>query len=283
MADFDVSFPDGQYLAHGISLDITLKLSDAFHKSSDPQPIIDGIADPDVRAVAQRITNNLAHHPARGRKNLPDYINWGYLSERVRRYNQEPSDDLLYRIGTHVDALTLEDQDLIRCQQQGYLNPEQRFRVLNWIVRQGFEVQGDLALLFFGKEQLAGWLQRSQQSYPDFEFFLAFEFLQKEQSGVDAGICFTMHWIPQPGAPEPNVECDFPWKLDWEPGDMFWADWMPGGNQFDFCLDCYPNQESFATPNSFCEEGDRYTTLTDEEADLMSISEVLGHFASVSA
>ncbi|MBD1838880.1 hypothetical protein [Coleofasciculus sp. FACHB-501] len=278
---FEIGFPSGQFAAHGIDLDVAMALEEAFHRGTDPQPIIDSIADPAVRAKAQRISNKLAEHPARGQRNSG--VNWGYVTERVRRYNQKPSDDLLYRIGTHCDVLLPEDLDLIRCQQQGYLNPEQRFRVLNWIVRQGFKVQDDLALLLFGREQLAGWLERSQQSYPDFEFFLAFEFLQKEQSGVDAGICFTMHWIPLAGAPEPNVECDFPWKLYWESGDMFWADWFPGGNQFEFNLSVYPNQQSFATPNSFCEEGDRYTTLTDEEAELISVAQVLRHFAAVPA
>ena len=68
MADFDVSFPDGQYLAHGIGLDTAIALSDAFHKSSDPQPIINSIADPEVREVALRITANLAQHSARGKR-----------------------------------------------------------------------------------------------------------------------------------------------------------------------------------------------------------------------
>ena len=48
---------------------------------------------------------------------LPDSLNWDYLLERVRRYNEKPSDDLLYRIGTHVNILTLEDQDLIERNQ----------------------------------------------------------------------------------------------------------------------------------------------------------------------
>ncbi|MBD1893061.1 hypothetical protein [Coleofasciculus sp. FACHB-SPT9] len=68
MADFDVSFPDGQYLAHGCDLNTAIALSDAFHKGSDPQPIIERIADPEVRVVAQRITNNLSEHSARGKR-----------------------------------------------------------------------------------------------------------------------------------------------------------------------------------------------------------------------
>ncbi|MBD1903785.1 hypothetical protein NDI44_27060 [Trichocoleus sp. DQ-A3] len=283
MTDYEVGFPDGQYIAFGVDLDAAIELADAFHKNLDPQPIIERIEDAEVRGVAQRITQNLLNHSGRGKRNSTDSINWGYVTERVRRYNQKPSDDLLYRIGTHCDVLISEDQDLIQRHQQGSLNPEQRFRVLNWIVCWGLEIEGDLGLLIFGRNQLQEWLERSQQSYPDFEFYLAFEFLQKEQSGVEAGICFTLHWIPQPGAPEPSVECDFPWKFYWEPGDMFWNDWMSGGNQFEFCLECYPNQESFASPNSFCEQGDRYTTLTDEEADLMSVAQVLGHFAAVPA
>ena len=91
--------------------------------------------------------------------NLPDYINWGYVTDHVRLYNQNPSDDLLYRIGTHVDALTPEDQDLVY-EQNGYLNPEQRYRALNWLVRQnGIEIESDLAVLIFGREQLGQWLQ----------------------------------------------------------------------------------------------------------------------------
>lgn len=210
---------------------------------------------------------------------LPDSINWDYVTERVRRYNEKPSDDLLYRIGSHTDVLTLEDSDLIQRQQGGYLNPEQRFRVLNWIVTSGQEIETDLALLIFGRQQLEEWLERSRKAYPDFEFYLVFEYLTQFQSGCEDGICFSMHWAPKPGAPEPDVECDFPWKLYWETGSMFWNDWMPSGNQFDFCLSCYPSQQSFATPGSFCAEGDRYTTLSDEEADLMSVAQVLEHFA----
>ncbi|MBD1944858.1 hypothetical protein H6F50_21275 [Coleofasciculus sp. FACHB-712] len=276
MTDYEVGFPDGQYIAHGVDLDAAIELADAFHKNLDPQPIIERIEDAEVRGIAQRITQNLLNHSGRGKRNSTDSVNWGYVVERVRRYNQQPSDDLLYRIGTHVDALTPEDQDLIQRHQQGSLNPEQRFRVLNWIVCWGLEIEHDLALLIFGRNQLQEWLERSQQAYPDFEFFLVFEALLKEQSGLEPGICFTMHWLPKPGAPEPNPECDFPWKAYWEPADMFWQDWFPGGNQFDFNLNIYPSQESFAVPDSFCEKGDRYTTPTQQEADLMPLAVVLG-------
>jgi hypothetical protein len=193
---------------------------------------------------------------------LPDSVNWEYLIERVRRYNENPTDDLLYRIGNHTDVLTMEDSDLIQRQQGGYLNPEQRYRVLDWVVscQNTIELECDLALPIFGRDQLTQWLEKSVEC-PD-------------------GICFSMHWMPKPGAPEPDVECDFPWKLDWETGVMFWGNY-PGGftNQFDFSLECYPNQQSFATPGSFCEEGSRYTTPTDEEADLMSVAQVLEHFS----
>ncbi|MBD1887951.1 hypothetical protein [Coleofasciculus sp. FACHB-SPT9] len=67
MTDFEVGFPDGQYLAHGVDLDAALELTDAFHKGTDPQPIIDSIEDPEVREVAQRITDRLTNHPARGK------------------------------------------------------------------------------------------------------------------------------------------------------------------------------------------------------------------------
>ncbi len=211
----------------------------------------------------------------------PYSINWDYVTERIRRYNQNPSDDLLYRIGNHTDVLTMEDSDLIQKKQGGYLNAEQRYRVLDWIVscQNAIQLDCDLALLIFGRSQLEEWLERSRQAYPDFEFYLVFEYLTRFQSGCSDGVCFTMHWTPKPGAPEPDVECDFPWKLYWETGSMFWNDWMPNGNQFDFGLSCYPNQQSFATPNSFCVEGSRYTTLTDEEADLMSVAQVLERFS----
>jgi hypothetical protein len=47
---------------------------------------------------------------------------------------------------------------------------------------------------------------------------------------------------------------------------MFWGGY-PGetDNQFEFNLFVYPDQHSFATPGSFCEAGDRYTTPSDEE------------------
>ncbi len=196
-------------------------------------------------------------------------INLDYIRERVHRYNNSPSDDLLYRIGNHADVLSIEHSS-------GNLTPEQRFRVLNWIVTSGLSIEGDLALLIFGRDPLTQWLETSRQAYPDFEFFLSFEFRTKFQTGFDDGICFTMHWMPKPGAPEPSVECDFPWRLYWEAGEMFWGDYPNNTtNQFDFSFSCYPNQQSFATRGSFCEVGDRYTTPTDEEADLMSVEQVL--------
>ena len=212
---------------------------------------------------------------------LPDGIEWDYVIERVRRYNNEPSDDLLYRIGTHVNALTLEDQDLSE-RQDGNLSPEQRYRVFDWLAVQsaagllGLEIEGDLALLIFGREQLAQWLEISKRAYPDFDFYLVFEAHPEGLLTGHKGIDFTMHWMPKPGAPEPDVECDFPWKSFWEHGQMFWNDY-PGEteNQFEFNLFVYPDQHSFATPGSFCEAGDRYTTPTDEEADLMSVEAVL--------
>jgi hypothetical protein len=212
---------------------------------------------------------------------VPDSIDWNYVAERVRRYNAQPSDDLLYRVGSHADVLTLEDCGRIASQdlQDGDLTSEQRYRVLDWILRNGFEIEADLALLIFGREQLTQWLERSRQAYPDHEFYLPFEYHPSSYSGWESGINFSMHWTPKPGAPEPDVECDFPWKIYWEAGQMFWANWMPNGNQFDFLLSCYPNQQSFATPGSFCIEGDRYTTLTDEEKDLMSVAQVLEHFS----
>lgn len=67
MTDFEVGFPDGQYLAHGVDQQAAQLLWEAFHKGTDPQPIIDSIEDPEVREVAQRITDRLTNHPARGK------------------------------------------------------------------------------------------------------------------------------------------------------------------------------------------------------------------------
>jgi hypothetical protein len=210
---------------------------------------------------------------------LPDCIDWDYVEQRIRRYNEKPSDDLLYRIGTHVDALTLEDQALIK--QQGHLNPKQRYQVLDWIVscQNTVEIECDLALLIFGRDQLSQWLERSRQAYPDFEFYLAFEYLTRSKSNCEDGICFSLFWMPKDGAPVPDPEYDFPWKWNVDCGEMFWGD-RPYGtkNDFDFTLAVYPNQESFAKPGWFCEAGDWYTTPTDNEASLMSVAEVLQHF-----
>ena len=211
---------------------------------------------------------------------LPDSIIWDYLLERVRRYNQNPSDDLLFRIGTHVNILTPDDQRYIE-QHGGIFHPEQRFRVLNWLVcQEGIEIKGDLALLIFGREQLTQWLEKSRQAYPNFEFYLVFEFLPKFKSGGgEDGICFSLFWMPKPGAPVPDSDYDFPWKLFWDGGEMFWHNYSDGStNDFDFVLSVYPNQQSFTIPGSICEQGDYYTTPSIEEKDLMSVAQVLSTF-----
>ncbi|MBD1926497.1 hypothetical protein H6F74_09605 [Trichocoleus sp. FACHB-90] len=67
MADFEVGFPDGQYISHGVDLPTALKLADVFHRGGDPQSIIDAIEDEEVRTVAQRISDRLSTHSARGK------------------------------------------------------------------------------------------------------------------------------------------------------------------------------------------------------------------------
>lgn len=210
---------------------------------------------------------------------LAESINWDYITERIRRYNSNPSDDLLYRIGTHVNVLTLEDCSRIDGKQNGALDAEQRYHVLNWILCNGFQIKADLALLIFGRQQLEKWLERSRQVYPNFEFYLVFEFQPKSVTGWESGVNFSLFFLPKDGAPVPDPECDFPWKLNWDCGDMFWGD-RPNNctNDFDFTLSCYPNQQSFAKPGWFCEQGDYYTTPSDEEASLMSVAQVLQHF-----
>jgi len=198
-------------------------------------------------------------------------IDWNYVKEGVYHYNVQPSDDLLCHIGSHADVI----ENL-----GGRLNPEQRYRVLNWLCCEGFEIKGDLALLIFGHEQLEEWLWRSRQAYPNFEFYLCFEYQEKFKSGCDDGINFTMHWHPQPGAPMPlpETETDFPWRPFWDSGELFWGE-FPGGstNHFDFNLYCYPDETGFTKPGWICEAGDWYTTNRD--ADLMSVAQVLEHFA----
>lgn len=193
-------------------------------------------------------------------------INTGYVQERVYRYNERPSDDLLYRIGSHAELVNGD----------GQLTPEQRCLILDWILCQGYEIKGDLALLIFGEKQLTDWLEISRRAYASFEFYLVFEFQEKQQSGWDPGINYSVFWHPKPGSPMPSTDCDFPWRLFWDSGEMFWGDFPDGTkNDIEFTLSVYPNQQSFAAPGWFCKEGDRYCSFTDEEADLMSVAEVL--------
>ena len=208
-------------------------------------------------------------------------MDWNYLTERVRRYNENPTEDLLYRIGTHVDVLTPEDCGSIS--QQGF-SAEQRYRVLNWLASctDLLNDEMDLALLIFGRNQLEQWLERSRQAYPHFDFYLVFEYQDRFKSGFEDGVNFTMHWHPRPGAPMPlpETETDFPWRPFWESGDMFWSD-FPGGskNHFDFNLYCYPDETGFTKPGWICEEGDWYTMVDERDADLMSVAQVLERFA----
>lgn len=208
------------------------------------------------------------------------FYSYDYIAERVRRYNNQPSDDLLYRIASHAEILGSTELHLIS--QSGCFIPQQRYLIFNWLCCKGFELSGDLALLIFGREQLEQWLDRSQKAYPHFEFYLCFEYQDKFKSGFDSGINFTMHWHPQPGAPMPLLdnETDFPWRPFWDSGDMFWGS-FPGGstNHFDFNLYCYPDETGFTKSGWICEEGDWYTMKEDEQAaDLMSVAQVLQHF-----
>lgn len=215
-------------------------------------------------------------------------INWQalgsspeYVIERVRRYNESPSDDLLYRIGTHVNALDVDTVQRIDRHQNGRLTPHQRYQVLDWIAKTGLVIEGDLALLIFGRKQLEEWLERSRQAYPHFDFYLVFEYQEKFKSGFDDGINFTMHWHPQPGAPMPlpETETDFPWRPFWDSGEMFWGDYSNGiTNHFDLNLYFYPDETGFTKPGWICEEGDWYTLLDGRDADLMSVAQVLQHF-----
>lgn len=207
-------------------------------------------------------------------------MDWNYIIERVNRYNQNPSDDLLYRIGSHTDILTSEDCDAINYRQSGHLTPQQRFQVLNFLLCQEVHIEGDLALLIFGRKQLEEWLERSRQAYPNFEFYLVFEYQPSSKTGWDSGINYSVHWIPLPGAPVPDPEMDFSWKVFWDSGEMFWGN-LPNNtkNDFEFTLSVYPNQAAFGIPGSTCEAGDYYTTPSEEEASLMSVAQVLQHFA----
>lgn len=205
--------------------------------------------------------------------------NSDYLQERVRRYNEAPSDDLLYRIGSCMDTFTSDDEKLLR--RTGYsLTPEQRYRVLNQLLCNGFKIECDLALLIFGRQQLTQWLEISRQAYPNFEFYLAFEYYDRKVTRWESGVYYTCFWMPKPGAPTPTTDNDFPWKLRWELGEMFWSNFPNSTtNDFEFTLSVYPNQWSFTDSNWILEEDDWQCIPTDQEADLMSVAQVLQHFA----
>lgn len=201
-------------------------------------------------------------------------MDWAYLNERIDRYNANPSDDLLYRIGSHVDILRSEEKEL---------SPERRYRILNWIaVHACLNTDIDLALLIFGRQQLEQWLDRSRQAYPDFEFYLCFEYQSKSKTGWESGINHAIFWLPYPGSPMPETDNDFPYKPYWDTAEHFWLS-FPGGftNEFDFTLDCYPSQDSFTRRGWVCEVDDWYTMLSEEEVDLMPVAQVLQHFARV--
>lgn len=68
VGDFEYGFPDGQYAANGVDPSTALDLAECYSLGSDPKPIIDRIADPQVRASAQRIADRLTEHSARGKK-----------------------------------------------------------------------------------------------------------------------------------------------------------------------------------------------------------------------
>lgn len=205
-------------------------------------------------------------------------MDWDYIKERVRRYNENPSDDLLYRIASHAEILGSTELHLIS--KNGCLIPEQRYQVLNWIVCNGFEIKADLALLVFGREQLTQWLEISRQAYPNFDFYLAFEYHERKVTGWESGINYTCFWMPLPGAPMPTTDNDFPWKLYWDSGEMFWGSFPSSTtNDLEFTMSVYPNQQSFTDSNWILEEGDWQCTPSDKEADLMSVAQVLEHFA----
>lgn len=207
-------------------------------------------------------------------------IDWSYVKERATRYNAQPSDDLLYRIASHAEILDSTELYLIDREQKGRLIPEQRYQILNWIVCNGFGIKADLSLLIFGREQLTQWLEISRQAYPDFEFYLCFEYQEKENTGWQSGINYTCFWMPKPGAPMPSTEMDFPWKIYWDTGEMFWCNFPNStSNDFEFTLSVYCNQQSFTDSNWILEEGDLQCTPTNQEADLMSVAQVLEHFA----
>lgn len=208
-----------------------------------------------------------------------EQINSDYLQERVRRYNEAPSDDLLYRMGSCMTTLTSDDERLLR--KSGYvLTPEQRYRILNQLLCNGFEIECDLALLIFGRQQLNQWLEISRQAYPDFDFYLCFEYQEKKKTGWETGINYTCFWHPLPGAPMPSTEMDFPYKVYWGSGEMFWSNFPNSTtNDFEFTLSVYPNQQSFTDSNWILEEGDWQCTPTSQEANLMSVAQVLEHFA----
>lgn len=198
-------------------------------------------------------------------------MDWQYINERVKRYNSAKTtsdrDDLLYRIGTHADLLNPEEAP------DGNLTAEQRCRVLEWLIYEAKAfIDGNLTLLIFGVPQLKEWQRRSEEAYPDFALAIAIR-----QSDLMPHLEFSLHFDPLPGAPEVDPETDFPYRPFWDCAEMFWGH-FPNNctNEFDFILDCYPCQASFAVPGSLMQN---VTVRQPDFDDLFLIDDLLGLFA----
>lgn len=202
--------------------------------------------------------------------NYVNGIDPDYVLRQIARYNaatnQRDRDDLLYRVGTHVDALLLEDQEFI--DRAGVLKPEHRCQVLNWL---GYEtnadIRDDLPLLVqvFTPEVLSVMRDRAKQVYPDFELVMG---LRPSREGLE----ISMHFQPATTAPMIDLSKDFPWKPFWDGADLFWGN-LPGGmtDLFEFTLYVYPDQADVTRPGRI----EPWMAQPDEDDDLYPIRELL--------
>jgi hypothetical protein len=199
---------------------------------------------------------------------------WSYVEERIDRFNQAKTqcdrDDLLYRIGTHADALDLDDIRLIR-ENDGVLSSEQRFTVLEWMIYSAdAEVEGNLVLLIFGERQLREWYQQAKAAYPDFEMMLGVRTALDTEDYLE----LSLHFQPQEGAPQIDPELDFPWKPFWDAGEMFWGNFPQNcSNEFEFILSSYRRQASFTIALS---QTNSWQLELEDDPDLFLIRELLG-------
>jgi hypothetical protein len=216
-----------------------------------------------------------------------------YVSKQVKEFNrpnvsQQYKDSALYRIGTHANLFTdkemaeiaeIENTSILPATEQaaiaindGILLPQHRLKVLEWLIYSaGFPIPENLALHIFGYEKLLRWRDEGKRRYPAFELVLC---VRPSREYLE----LSCHFRPLPEAPEVQTDCDFPWKYFWEGADLFFDEEY--GTHLSLTFECYPEQDSFAVPNSTMP--DWMLELGDEEVDMPTVLELLeGRYHSI--